>query len=810
MKGWVWLLVSLYLYSVCGRFTLKVEPPPQQDQIDAVKDLIRRLLGSEYVDMFGYTIIQPSKPDYDTFEIESLNNIIQLRGTTGVALASAFHWYLKYYAHCSVSWGVDGTGDNLKLPSPLPQVPTKVAMTSPVKYRYYMNVCTVSYSSAFWTWERWEREIDWMALHGYNLILSFTGQEYIEREVYKSFGLTDEDLNAQFSGPAFHAWERMGNIRGWGGPLDQDWINGQSLLQQKILQRQKSFGMISVLPGFAGHVPEGLTRVYPNANISRSAQWAGFTDPYCCDYLLAPIDPLFEKIGSAFIQKQMDTYGFTDHIYNADTFNEMRPASSDPVYLADTSLAVYKAMSSADPDAKWLMQGWLFYNEQDFWTPEAVKAYLGGVSNEDLLILDLYSDQNPVFPRVSSYYGKDFIWCMLHNFGGTRGVYGLIDKIATDPINTVQNTSYSMIGTGITMEAIEQNPVMYDLMSEMGWRSEFFDTSDWVKSYITSRYGSLEIPIIESSWDDFHRGAYSQGWDWALKSLVERRPSMSQTYVTSNVTLFLQAWRKYLEGRSEVLLDSNGPYHYDLVDMTRQVLANLFFDAYRMLIAAYQRKDLANTRVFGNKLLEIIDYSDNILATNPNYLLGRWLQSAKGWANNDSQSVLYEFNARNQISLWGPHGEINDYASKPWAGLYGDYYYSRWEMFTTTLAHSLQYDVPFDSDKFKAAVFEYEWSWNNDRSKYTTIATNTTITTALIIRNIFATSSSNYQVIQDTDAPLNDIIGALTTDVDQLKILCDLDSSCVGFNSNGWLKTNVSNREKSNGTFLYVKPQVRI
>ncbi len=30
-------------------------------------------------------------------------------------------------------------------------------------------------SYAWWDWERWEREIDWMALNGINLPLAFTG-----------------------------------------------------------------------------------------------------------------------------------------------------------------------------------------------------------------------------------------------------------------------------------------------------------------------------------------------------------------------------------------------------------------------------------------------------------------------------------------------------------------------------------------------------------------------------------------------------------------------------------------------------------
>ena len=32
-------------------------------------------------------------------------------------------------------------------------------------------------------------------------------------------------------------------------------------------------------------------------------------------------------------------------------------------------------------------------------------------------------------------------------------------------------------------------------------------------------------------------------------------------------------------------------------------------------------------------------------------------------------SLRLEFNARNQVTLWGPNGEINDYAAKSWGGL---------------------------------------------------------------------------------------------------------------------------------------------
>lgn len=48
----------------------------------------------------------------------------------------------------------------------------------------------------------------------------------------------------------------MGNMHGWGGPITQNWIDDQLILQHKILDRMRALGMIPVLPGFAGHVPE--------------------------------------------------------------------------------------------------------------------------------------------------------------------------------------------------------------------------------------------------------------------------------------------------------------------------------------------------------------------------------------------------------------------------------------------------------------------------------------------------------------------------------------------------------------------------
>ena len=76
---------------------------------------------------------------------------------------------------------------------------------------------------------------------------------------------------------------------------------------------------------------------------------------YSEDALLEPTDPLFQTLGQLFYQTLTNTYG-SDHFFNADTYNEMDPSSTELSFLAASNKAVYTAMTSVDPDATFVMQ----------------------------------------------------------------------------------------------------------------------------------------------------------------------------------------------------------------------------------------------------------------------------------------------------------------------------------------------------------------------------------------------------------------------------------------------------------------------
>ena len=143
--------------------------------------------------------------------------------------------------------------------------------------------------------------------------------------------------------------------------------------------------------------------------------------------------------------------------------------------------------------------------------------------------------------------------------------------------------------------------------------------------------------------------------------------------------------------------------------LSRQFLANRFIDLYTNLITVYNASSSSSQDVVaaGQPLLDLLDDLDALLFTNENYLLSTWIADAKQWAHgNASYAAFLEYQARNQITLWGPTGEIDDYASKQWAGLVGEYYATRWSLFVSTLKSMKANEQAYNATEVSLAMLK--------------------------------------------------------------------------------------------------------
>src|SRR5260221_1595454 len=476
--------------------------------------------------------------------------------------------------------------------------------------------------------------------------------------------------------------------------------------------------MIRVLPAFTGHVPPSFPGRFPAAHCKITNWKNGFKDTYILD----PADSLFAAIGKKFLAEQTALFG-TDHFYSADTFNENEPPSDDPAFLSGLSARIYDGMKEADPAAVWVMQGWLFYSDRKFWKSPQIEGLLNAVPDDRMLLLDLAAESEPVWKRTRAFYGKPWIWNMLNNFGGNVNLFGRMDGVAAGPAMALSDSASGLMqGIGLTMEGIAQNPVMYELMMQHTWQKEPVSPGQWLESYILNRYG-YSSPDLVKAWDILRRTVYNgQLIRDGAESIITGRQTLDSTTVWTRTALnykpedLLPAW--------DLLVGSPPPTHtdgfqFDLVDVTRQVLANYASVLQRNWVQAFQKGDSAAFDRGTTEFISLIRDLDRLLATRKDFLLGPWLADARAKGITPDEQALYESNARDLITLWGDaNSPLHEYANRQWSGLLRDFYCVRWEKFFGFLHETRIKDKTPDFAAFENNIRQWEWNWVHEQKKY--------------------------------------------------------------------------------------------
>lgn len=281
-------------------------------------------------------VVEETGGNDDYFELGmTADGKIRIAANSAVNAAAGLNWYLKYYAGVHLSWN----GMTASLPDPLPPVLVPERHSTDQHWRYYLNYCTHSYSMAFWDWERWEREIDWMALHGINMPLAVTGTDVVWRNVMLRLGYSKDEINAFVAGPAFQGWWLMNNLEGWGGPNSDKWYDDREALQKRILARMREYGMDPVLPGYGGMLPHDADERL-GVKVSGQGLWNSFTRPA----FLPPADPKFDEIADLYYGELEALYG-KSRFYSMDPFHE--GGSTDGIDLTEAGRRIHRAMRRA-------------------------------------------------------------------------------------------------------------------------------------------------------------------------------------------------------------------------------------------------------------------------------------------------------------------------------------------------------------------------------------------------------------------------------------------------------------------------------
>lgn len=694
-------------------------PVTDKDAVDEVFGIVERRLGKEYKFWFEFVIGEKKK--YDYFSIAYENGKIKIIGNTGVSVAAGLNHYLKYYCKVNISQ----VGDQVKMPAEIVIPKEPVYRETKARVRYAYNFCTYSYSYAFWGEKEWRNELDWLALNGVNTVLDIIGQEEVWRRFLSKLGYKLDEIKAFIPGPAYCAWFNMANMFGFGGPFHDSWFEERTQLARRNHLIMKKLGMQPVLQGYSGMVPIDIKKYDPEAEIISQGTWGGMQRPA----MLKTDTETFSRYSQIFYTVQKEVFG--DAIYFAtDPFHEggvtggMSPRTISKIVLSQ--------MLKANPEAVWVIQSWQSNPSSE------LLAGLSDVNDgrKHALILDLYAEKTPNYcdgkPGNSrhgysaEFDGTPWVYCMLNNFGGRLGLHGHLDNIVSG-IPKVLNECEYLSGIGITCEASENNPVLYDFLFESVWQEnaeyscEQIDIKRWIREYTRRRYGG-ESNAVNEAWDIMLNTVYKAECNMigqgAPESIVNARPKLGLNSASFWGNSLIGYSKAMLEKAEKLLLedynkfsDSNG-YKYDLISLRQQVLSNKALDFYNDICNAYNRKNLNEFNRCSEEFLNLADQMNNMTDESEYYRLSRYLNLVNAITENkdDFTKRIYKINAKALITTFFASDivceRIHDYSNRQWAGLISDFYKKRWEIFFGKCKKEIA-----DSTAKEINWFEWEWNW---------------------------------------------------------------------------------------------------
>jgi hypothetical protein len=629
-------------------------------------------------------VVVAQREGAESFRVSGKAGKILVEGSTRSAAMMGVHWYLKRVAGVSVSWN----GDCLnRLPATLPAPAQPLEVTASVPHRFALNDTNDGYTGPYWSWEKWERLIDVLALHGINEVLVYMGAEAVYQQTFRGFGYSDEELRRWLPTPAHQPWWLLENLSGWVGPsVPQHLIDSRVELAAKMARRLREMGMTPVLPGYYGMVPDDFAAKNVGASVVPQGDWLGMKRPDWLD----PTTDMFGRVASEFYRVQERLLGPTT-MWKMDPLHE--GGKQGGVDLGKAAAGIEAALQKAHPGATWAILGWQSNPRHEV---------LAGIKDKShVLILDGQSDRFAYKDREEQWDSTPYTFGVIWNFGGHTAMGANAGVWNERYFQQLTKAGSKLEGVAVMPEASCNNPVAFALLTELAWRKESLDLREWFAEWARYRYGGADANAAKA-WDVLRMTAYDEKpgeWSESHDNLFDAQPSLARNSAASfsphEPRYDLAAFKPAVSALVGVdaALRANSAYRYDLVDVARQTLADQSRTLLPKIHAAYDVKDAAEFERLAKDWLERIALLNRIVGTDEAFLLGPWIAEARAAGRTPEEQDRFEFDARSVLVEWGPPASapsgVHDYANREWNGLL-EFYAERWRMYFDSLKAALE------------------------------------------------------------------------------------------------------------------------
>lgn len=648
---------------------------------DAIKGLISRTLGEEYVNFFDSYILPDDKGN-DYFVIYTENDKVILKGNNINSISVALNYYFEHYLKQTFErFG----SSKIKVTLPFPQIDGIVEKSIDMKYRYNYNYVAYGYTMAYWTFNEWEREIDWMALNGFNMALNLVGHEEVVRRFLKEFGFSFSEIVDYLTSPVYLPWQFMGNITSIGGELTPKWFEDRAKLSIDIQKRMLEFGIEPIHQMFIGYFPY---KENSGVNVINGGYWSKIKGPDRLDFNNNDV----EFISRVYYEKQRELLGKSKY-FAGDLFHEgANLYGYDAGKLSNKVLSLLK--DNAGEDSIWIIQSWSHNPSSDS---------IEDLNKDNILILDLHSQLNTRWKGISkfnymSWNNKEFdnsnwIFGILNNFGGRNGLYGHANHLLSQFYDAKYNSEY-LSGIAHTSEAIGFNNFIDELSTELIFSDEV-NMDEFVKRYLRNRYGKNDEDLLEAFnilLDTVYNPVTDIYHEGASESIINARPSLEIESASKWGSIHKNYDSEKLEKVVKIYISKydefkgNEGYIVDLIDIASEVIINLASEYYQIIQSYYNEGNIESLQLISKKFLNLILLQANILYYNEQKSLKEVINKLDSLDYDDYFKDTLKYNKKTLLTTWydklvSEDDGLRDYANTDFYDIIGTLYYNRWKRF---------------------------------------------------------------------------------------------------------------------------------
>ncbi|RBQ14722.1 hypothetical protein DP939_39320 [Spongiactinospora rosea] len=618
--------------------------------------------------------------------------------------------------------------------------------------RVAYNLTVSGYTTPYFDWDQWEAELDLLAASGINAAHVTLGQEAVYLETFTRFGYTEDEVLQWLGPPSHQPWLWLNSIQNFGRGTTRALVEKRADLARKVIGRMRELDITPIFPGFSGAVPPKFGERNEGARVVRQGLW--FLDvagPERPDWLDTTSDE-YAAVAATFYAAQRSAFG-PSGLWAVDLLHE--GGTTGGVDLGEAARGVQRAMIAADPDSTWVLQAWLGNPRREL---------LEAIDLSQVLVLDLTGD---AADANGGFLDAKWALGILPNYGGRTVLYGDVAAVAATPkrwaADAVDNADAEPSRlTGLTnmAEGLGNNPVLWDLFSDLAWADGEIEIGPWLDEWTTARYAATD-EHARAAWQTLIETAYGP-WrhDGTAATPAESQQAMAGNpvdaadfgkelatetpFAAMNITdssldvpvmpagstdsviaaipsmqanqasmvgpralpypedALIPALRELLAAADS--LHTTG-FAYDLADVARQVADDAARAGLRAIAEAAEAGDVGSYDERVAEYLELIDAQEAVLRTNEHFLLGRWLDDARAWGSTAEEGDYLAEEAKRLLTSWGYADStfLVDYGNRGWSGLVGDYYRSRWTAWLAQIRNVLTGEATTPIDWYRFA-----------------------------------------------------------------------------------------------------------